>query len=107
MVALDELYFQAMKESFTIDFDNGDLLLFHNMTLLHSRDAYKSDENNPRHLLKMFVRNERLGWKIPSILQDQWELLYDNRTSPRREDFPIDLPIHGKRAPFSGWTQNG
>ncbi|OAL21878.1 hypothetical protein AYO20_11307 [Fonsecaea nubica] len=105
--ALNELYFQAMDLSMKIDFQNGDLLLFHNMALLHSRDTYKPDENSPRHLLKMFVRSESLGWKIPPVLEDQWEELYGSRTVPHQEDFPPEPPFHAERVPYSGWAQNG
>ncbi|KIW76138.1 hypothetical protein Z517_10883 [Fonsecaea pedrosoi CBS 271.37] len=105
--ALNELYFQAIDLSMKIDFQNGDLLLFHNMALLHSRDTYTPDESSPRHLLKMFVRSESLGWNIPPVLEDQWEELYGSRTVPRQEDFPPEPPIHAKRVPYSGWAQNG
>lgn len=104
--ALDTLYFTGLAESFSIDFEHGDLLLFNNLALLHARDRYIADEENPRHLLKMYVRNPARGWKMPPVLQEQWQQLYQDRSSPRKENFPFMFPTTGQ-IPLSGWTQNG
>ena len=103
---MDTLYFTGLAESFSIDFENGDLLLFNNLALLHARDRYITDEENPRHLLKMYVRNPDKGWKMPPVLQEQWQQLYQDRSCPRKENFPVMFPTVG-HIPLSGWTQNG
>ena len=101
--ALNTLYFTALAESFTIDFENGDLLVFNNLAMLHARDAYTPSEETPRHLLKMYVRDSKRGWKIPPVLEEQWESLYRKRGG---ENYPLSFPTTGE-IPRSGWSQNG
>ena len=101
--ALNTLYFTGLAESFAIDFDNGDLLIFNNLALLHARDAYTPSDENPRHLVKMFVRDSKRGWKVPPVLEEQWENLYTRRGG---EEFPLSFPTTGE-IPRSGWSQNG
>ena len=101
--ALNTLYFTALAESFTIDFNNGDLLVFNNLAMLHARDSYTPSEETPRHLLKMYVRDSKRGWKIPPVLEEQWESLYKKRGG---ENYPLSFPTTGE-IPKSGWSQNG
>ncbi|KAF8545248.1 hypothetical protein BDD12DRAFT_871931 [Trichophaea hybrida] len=107
MIALDELHYAALKDCFVLDFEDGDLLWFNNLALLHARDTYQvrtGDEQ--RHLLKMFVRDQTRGWEVPPAMSDRWRELYCDRTDPRKEEFPLQYPTEGQ-VPNYGWPQNG
>jgi len=110
MLALDELHFAALRNCLTIDFEDGDVCLLNNLALLHARDRYDAtadtDDEHRRHLLKMFVRDAARAWEVPPVVQDQWDALYGDRTSPRAEDFPFEYPREGT-VPNYGWSQNG
>lgn len=47
----------------------GDLLFINNHGILHSREAFEDTQTNPRHLVRMWLKNEDLAWKLPSSLQ--------------------------------------
>lgn len=103
--ALNELHFTALKECLVLDFQDGDLLVFNNLAMLHARDSYEtSTEEEQRYLLKLILRHP--AWEVPPAMADQWEALYGDRTNPRQEDFPLTYPTEGD-APNYGWNQNG
>ena len=107
MISLDELHYVAFKDCFVLNFEDGDLLWFNNLALLHARDTYQvRTEDEQRHLLKIIVRDQTRGWEVPPAMSDQWRELYCDRTDPREEEFPLRYPTEGQ-APNYGWCQNG
>jgi hypothetical protein len=75
--ALDTVHFTAEKHCLKLDQMEGDMLFINNLGLLHSREAFQDDDSSRRHLLRLWLRNDDLGWKIPSGLQLEWDNLFE------------------------------
>lgn len=111
--ALNVLHFTAKEQSLKIDFQNGDIMVFNNLALLHARNKFdKSDQSagKVRHLLKMFQRDSRRAWEIPPQMKRQWDALFEHRGEHEREEaFPLMYPTQLRQGevPSSGWSQNG
>jgi hypothetical protein len=45
-----------------------------------------------RHLLRLWLRNEELAWKLPQPLEDAWDLLYRSATADE-ERFALEPEI--------------
>ena len=111
--ALNVLHFTAKQQSIAIDFQNGDLMVFNNLALLHARAKF--EESDPatgkvRHLLKMFLRDGRRAWEVAPKMRRQWDALFEHRgVGEREQTFPLMYPTRLERGqvPSTSWTQNG
>jgi hypothetical protein len=54
----------------------GDLLFINNLAVLHAVEDTRQGE---RHLVKLWLRNERLAWELPRGFQQDMDGLYDRR----------------------------
>jgi hypothetical protein len=68
----------AEKHKIVIPTQKGDLHFFNNLALVHRRDAADVGPGGKRHLVRMYLRNEALAWKIPEVLNSTsgWEEAY-------------------------------
>ncbi|KAK0652846.1 hypothetical protein B0T16DRAFT_427144 [Cercophora newfieldiana] len=74
--ALDILSAFATKNRLKLDVEAGDMVFVNNFALLHARDAYvdpDSDEGQPRHLVRLWIRNSSLSWPVPESMKAPWE----------------------------------
>lgn len=77
-VALDAIDFLAERHHIKLKLQPGDLLFFNNLGLLHSRKQYRDAPNQSRHLVRLWLRNSELGWKIPKPLLPEWHRVFDD-----------------------------
>ncbi|CAO2649321.1 Nn.00g067060.m01.CDS01 [Neocucurbitaria sp. VM-36] len=75
--AMDAVHFTAEKYCLKLEQHEGDMLFVNNLAMLHSREAFEDDDNTQRHLLRLWLRNDELGWKIPDGLQLEWDNLFE------------------------------
>ena len=68
--ALDLVETLAKEHSVALNLQPGDLTFINNHAVVHSREAYKDDDQNPRYLVRMWLKNPILHWKLPSALQE-------------------------------------
>ncbi|EFX00167.1 taurine catabolism dioxygenase family protein [Grosmannia clavigera kw1407] len=75
----------AERNSLQLGTKAGDILFINNWALLHARSAYtdsgeeaegQGTVNQRRHLLRLWIRNSQLGWKIPENLRAPWEAAF-------------------------------
>jgi hypothetical protein len=68
----------AKKNSLELDTEPGDLVFINNWAVLHSRSAYEDADGDAtrRHLLRLWLRNSELGWKIPESMRAPWETAF-------------------------------
>jgi Taurine catabolism dioxygenase TauD, TfdA family len=56
----------------------GDLHFVNNLAVLHRRDEFVDDEGTSwgkkkkRHLVRMRIRNQKMGWELPRELEGEW-----------------------------------
>ncbi|KAF9466244.1 hypothetical protein BDZ94DRAFT_1280914 [Collybia nuda] len=89
--ALDTMHFLAEKYSLGLNFQKGDIQYINSMGLLHAREAFRDDEQNTRHLIRLWLRNDDLAWKTPGPLEHIWKKLYS--IPPEEQRFPLEPEI--------------
>ena len=75
--ALDAVHFCALKHSLRLRLDTGDLLFVNNLAVMHSRTAFRDDEEHKRHVLRLWLNNPDKAWQIPPGLLLEWARLYE------------------------------
>jgi len=71
-VALDKIEAIGRRTELEIATQAGDIHIINNLAILHRRDGFVNDENQKRHLVRMRLRDEELGWNIPQELEQEW-----------------------------------
>ncbi|PWN49404.1 Clavaminate synthase-like protein [Violaceomyces palustris] len=79
-VALDAIHFVAEKFFLDIDLQPGDLEFFNNLQVFHARTYSEDSEENVRHLLRIWVRDEERAIEIPKVLEKRWKALLENES---------------------------
>ncbi|KAF5379909.1 hypothetical protein D9757_007223 [Collybiopsis confluens] len=92
--ALDAVHFLAEKYSLGLNFQKGDIQYINSLGLLHARDAFRDDAEHVRHLVRLWLRNDKLAWATPKPLQPIWQRLYS--TTPEEQRFPIEPEVRRK-----------
>jgi hypothetical protein len=91
--ALDVVFALAQKHHLQITTRPGDLQYINNLGLLHARQAFEDDQQSSRHVVRLWLRNDELGWRIPEDLSASWDKVF--RDDGRERKFPIEaLPIY-------------
>jgi len=90
--ALDTIHFLADKYALGLNFQKGDIQYINNLSIFHARDGFADTAERTRHLLRLWLRNEELAWKIPEELQSNWKRLYYTAT-PDEQRFPLEPEI--------------
>ncbi|KAF2973255.1 hypothetical protein GQX73_g261 [Xylaria multiplex] len=72
-VALALLQQMAVVHQVQLPIRQGDMLFINDWGVLHGRDSYQDDELATRHLVRLWLRNPELGWKIPESMKTPWE----------------------------------
>jgi hypothetical protein len=62
--ALDAIHFTMMRK--------GDIRLTNNMGILHRREQYTDKAGEMRHLIRIWLNNEMMCWKLPRPLRLAW-----------------------------------
>lgn len=78
-IALDALHFTAERFFFDLDLQPGDLEFFNNLQVFHARTYSEDSEQNVRHLLRIWIRNEEQALKLPYVLKKRWVGLLQNK----------------------------
>ncbi|KAK0736514.1 hypothetical protein B0T21DRAFT_181456 [Apiosordaria backusii] len=91
--ALDIVEKVAAEGQIAIRTEPGDLLFINNHGVLHSREAFVDNTaENPRYLVRMWLKNEELAWDLPQHLQHGNSRIYDQNNglgeSWNVRDFP-------------------
>jgi hypothetical protein len=88
--AIDALHFIAAKHEFKPRMVKGDLRFINNMGILHRREAFENGENQARHLVRLWLNNETMCWKLPRDLRVAWARVFDDEE--RDEHWDIEPP---------------
>lgn len=60
-----------------VPIQTGDMLFINNWALIHRREAYQDGAATTRHLVRLWLRNSELGWKVPESMSIPWMAAYD------------------------------
>lgn len=67
--ALDLIETLAKQNQLILSTKPGDLTFINNHALLHSREAFEDGPEASRYLVRMWLKNKALAWKLPRSLQ--------------------------------------
>ncbi|KAL4955935.1 hypothetical protein BDW69DRAFT_182111 [Aspergillus filifer] len=67
--ALNAIQTISQKHCISLPMLKGDLLYVNNFSLLHAREAFADNEVNKRYLLRLWLKNEEMAWKLPGVLK--------------------------------------
>ncbi|KJA17754.1 hypothetical protein HYPSUDRAFT_191935 [Hypholoma sublateritium FD-334 SS-4] len=95
--ALDTVHFTAEKYALGLSFQKGDIQYINNLSIFHGRDGFVDSPEHKRHLLRLWLRNEDLAWKLPEVLEPNWQRLYYTAT-PDTERFPLEPENRDRKA---------
>ncbi|KAK1756955.1 hypothetical protein QBC47DRAFT_443599 [Echria macrotheca] len=99
--ALDTVFALASKHSLRLSKKPGDMIFINNHSLLHARDKYIDPDvvqGHRRHLVRMWLRNSRLGWDIPASIRPHWENVF----GPRGDGYPTFILDRTRRSRACG-----
>ncbi|KPM37822.1 hypothetical protein AK830_g8729 [Neonectria ditissima] len=74
--ALQAVSESAARGQLQLALKKGDILFFNNLAMLHRRDAYEDGEHSSRHMVRLWLRSQKLGWAIPDSMRLPWEAAY-------------------------------
>ncbi|KAF8995161.1 taurine catabolism dioxygenase TauD [Cyathus striatus] len=89
--ALDAFHFLAEDYSLELNFQKGDIQYIKNLSIFHARDGFTDDEEQTRHLLRFWQRNEELAWKLPEQLKPLWKQTF--AVKPEGQTFAFEPVI--------------
>ncbi|KAJ4271888.1 hypothetical protein NW762_000597 [Fusarium torreyae] len=84
MEALDAIENIAKAAQLEIGTQAGDIHFINNLTILHRREGFVNGEaaQERRHLVRMRLRDDELGWKLPTDLRQEWSAAF-NEEAPK------------------------
>ncbi|PHH84616.1 hypothetical protein CDD83_1651 [Cordyceps sp. RAO-2017] len=75
--------------------ETGDFLFVNNWAVLHRRDAYRDDDQTSRHMVRLWLRNTRLGWSVPPQMLEPWRAAFGESSRARHKLYPLQpLPTY-------------
>ncbi|KAF2679861.1 Clavaminate synthase-like protein [Lentithecium fluviatile CBS 122367] len=85
--ALDAVHFAASKHLLRIEYLQGDLLFFNNRRLLHGRDAFSDRNGKHRHILRLWLKDEKLAGPAPHpTLRTLWAKIFDTSSCAEKAE---------------------
>ncbi|KAL9096765.1 MAG: hypothetical protein Q9165_001253 [Trypethelium subeluteriae] len=96
--ALDAVHFIAHRHQFKMAMEAGDLRFINNMAILHCREAFQDDDSSKRHLIRLWLNNEEMCWKLPPHLELAWARVFEDEERGRHWDVEPPLTRGRKRA---------
>ena len=93
----------AQKHQLSLPLQPGDLCFINNFAVLHSRQAFQDTPEQTRHLVRLWLKNEYLAWKLPPhlVLGNQ-KVFYDDSMEEHWEIIPaprLEFKIRDKFSP--------
>ncbi|KAI0097587.1 hypothetical protein GGR51DRAFT_467234 [Nemania sp. FL0031] len=77
MEALEEFQTVAERCSHRFTTQAGDIHFINNLAILHGRGKIGGPGEDKRHLARLWLRNDELGWDIPKHLQVLWDAIFE------------------------------
>ncbi|RFU73525.1 hypothetical protein TARUN_8739 [Trichoderma arundinaceum] len=95
--ALEGISKAACRTELRLNLKTGDILFFNNWALLHRRDSYTDSDESSRHMVRLWLRNSKLGWSVPDSLLPPWFAAY-GENGVRNRLYPL-IPMPDYKVP--------
>ncbi|KAK7999064.1 hypothetical protein PG991_014739 [Apiospora marii] len=94
--ALGRVQQAARQHEICLESEPGDMVYLNSWSTLHARQPYQDGETFSRHLVRMWLRNDALGWPVPESMLMPWDSSYgeaSDRVINRR--YPVvPMPVY-------------
>ncbi|KAI9762218.1 MAG: hypothetical protein M4579_000541 [Chaenotheca gracillima] len=92
--ALDAVHYSAKKHHLEILTQPGDIQFLNNLGVLHGRKAFVDDSRNSRHMVRLWLHNASLAWRLPSALESARDRVYADNEEVKEvwELMPLPVP---------------
>jgi len=80
--AIDAIHYIAKKHEIKTSMEKGDMRFINNMGIIHSRERFVDTDAAKRHLIRIWINNESLNWKLPRVLKLAWERVFEDEERP-------------------------
>lgn len=96
--ALDAVHFTSLKYEIKPSMKKGDIRFINNLGVLHRREAFENEGDQTRHLMRLWLKNEDLIWKLPATLRLAWARVFDDNDASRGPHWDVVPPRTEGRA---------
>ncbi|TAQ89929.1 hypothetical protein B7494_g1785 [Chlorociboria aeruginascens] len=96
--ALNEVQALAHRFKLSLPTREGDLTFINNFAVLHAREEFQDSEQNRRYLVRMWLKNNELAWKLPEQLQTGNDMIFYDEKLPYHPTLPT-LNARSEAAP--------
>lgn len=86
--ALDAIHFIGRKHEIRPEMKRGDLRFINNMAVLHRRESFENVGENERHLIRIWLNNQKSCWSLPLTLSLAWARVFEDKE--RKEYWDIE-----------------
>ena len=86
--ALNMVQALAEENSLQLGLEAGDLVFWNNLSLLHARNGFTDSVNHRRHLVRIWLHNDQLGWAIPEAISETWSEAFQH--NDRQQLWPLE-----------------
>lgn len=76
--ALDTMHAIARSHEVRTVMQKGDIRFLNNMGLLHRRESFEDDGASKRHLIRLWLHNQKHCWKLPVPLRLAWARIFED-----------------------------
>lgn len=87
--ALDRVSTLAKHFELCLHLEAGDLMFLNNWAMLYRRDSYQDGQDTSRHMVRMWLRNTKLGWSIPTQMLPPWLAVYGQKSKSKARIYPL------------------
>ncbi|KAI2643736.1 Clavaminate synthase-like protein [Xylaria nigripes] len=77
--ALASLQQTAREMQVRLPTRQGDIAFINNWSVLHARGSYQDSDQATRHLIRLWLRNEKYSWEIPESMKTPWEASFGQK----------------------------
>ncbi|KAK7994804.1 taurine catabolism dioxygenase TauD [Apiospora arundinis] len=71
--ALGRVQQAARQHEICLESEPGDMVYLNSWSTLHARQPYQDGETFSRHLVRLWLRNDTLGWPVPDSMRMPWD----------------------------------
>ena len=83
--ALDMVHFTAEAHRLELRLQIGDIELINNFALFHARRGFVDDPSAARHMIRLWLRNEKYAWDSPEVVASSGREIFDVNSGIRSE----------------------
>jgi hypothetical protein len=83
--ALDMVHFTAEEHALELRLQVGDIELINNFALFHARRGFIDDPSASRHMIRLWLRNEKYAWEAPEVIAKSCSEIFDVSRGIRSE----------------------